>query len=58
MADCFLSYSHSDTTLAERIAAILEKDALTVWYWTRDMVHSVPHPDQTFSQIDAAPCFI
>jgi hypothetical protein len=58
MADVFLSYTEADAAIAERIASAIEGSGWSVWHWKRDIVHSIPHPEQTFAQIDRAGCFI
>jgi len=58
LSTVFISYSDSDRLLAERIAASVERENMRVWHWTRDMDHSVPHPEQTFARIDEAEVFL
>ncbi len=58
MSDIFLSYSRSEQALAEQIVALAEAAGMSVWHWTRDIVHATSHPEQTFAQIDGARCFL
>jgi len=58
MPQFFLSYATSEEDVATEVVSLLQEKGFTTWHWRRDMVHSRPHPEQTFTQIDESDGFI
>src|SRR5262245_34994431 len=57
MIDVFISYSHEDTDLAERIASFLQDHKYSVW-WDTDLRVGGPFPQQIENAIKEAKCVI